>query len=281
MSDVCAEITERIMSAMSDGKLPPWRQSWANGRAPLSLPVNAKTSKPYQGINITLLWLACQDSPYWATEKVWKELGADIREGETPTEICFQTFLARGEKKVPFTRIYPVYNLSQVYGCDLLRDIPIPNPDYAIADRMVENSGANIVVHPTNACYDMEEDKIYCPRMERFGTLAAYYTTKLHELGHWTGHRTRLNRTFGHDKKSREYAFEEMVAELTSCFLSASLNLPEALEGMPNHASYIASWLSIMKEDNRAVMKAASSAQKAMQYLLRFVEGREECRQAC
>lgn len=262
--DTYAEVTQTIVAALDKG-VPPWRKPWGEAQ-PMFLPMNAKTKKPYQGINVMLLWLQAKPSPFWATKKTWQQLGATIAE-ESPTEIYFYTFFAKGEKRLPFLRAYDVYNLSQVLGCDHLRKTNNVI-DYAPADAVISMSKAKFVVS-RNACYDPLEDIICFPEKSQFVSTAAYYTTKLHELSHWTGHRSRLNRTFNNNRQSKEYAYEELIAELASCFLAASLQIPEALSEMPNHASYLAEWLSILKEDTRAIFRAASAAQKVTRYLHR------------
>jgi len=230
------------------------------------LPLNAKTKKPYQGINITLLWLEDRFSPYWATKKVWQELGATILPDETPTEIYFCAFATH-----PVFKVYEVFNLTQVRGCDLLRYKKPTVVNFKHADSVFINSCAAIYEDRRNdAYYDCAMDEIHCPCRSCFHKTIGYYTTKLHELAHWTGHFTRLKRVFGRKKDSMEYAYEELVAELTSCFMAASLEIPEALDEMPQHVSYIRSWLAILENDTHAIFRASASAQKATKYLMQF-----------
>src|SRR5579859_1747996 len=229
------QVTDKIVALLKEEKIP-WRRPWGSSEI-MSLPVNAKTKAPYQGINIMLLWLQEQPSPYWATEKVWTDLGAYLIEGELPTRIFFYTFFnGKNNKRVPFLREYNVYNLWQVRGCDYLRMRASTRiqADFAPAEQIITNSQADIRVSK-EAYYDISEDVIYCPPRRHFHSMAGYYTTKLHELSHWTGNAKRLNRVFGVARKTPEYAFEELIAELSSCFLSAYLEIPEALDEMPQH----------------------------------------------
>jgi antirestriction protein ArdC len=111
------------------------------------------------------------------------------------------------------------------------------------------------------------------PARSRFHTRSGYYTTKLHELIHWTGHPKRKKRTDPKnpkhfDKKSEEYAAEELVAELGSCFLLAHLGLPEHLDEMPNHASYIDHWIKLLQDDDRAIWRAAAKAGGAVTFII-------------
>jgi len=176
---------------------------------------------------------------------------------------------------VPFLRTYDVYNLYQVRGCNYLRRKKRGFVDFAPADDLVKSSRA-IVRTATIACYDIVNDVIFCPHKDNFVSRIGYYTTILHELAHWTGGKSRLKRIFGINKETTAYAFEELVAELTSCFLAANLEIPEALEQMPQHASYVKTWLALLQDDTRAIFKAASAAQRATKYLL---EG-QSCRRA-
>lgn len=262
MKNLYESITSRLLSEMEKGVLP-WRRPWEQGRMTIQVPMNAKTRKPYQGINVLLLWLQARSSPYWATKNTWAEIGATVKD-EVPTEVAFYVFR---KGKAPFSKTYEVYNLEQVSGCDNLRDATTNQYSPGAAEQLIQNTRANIVANAPSAWYDMVEDTIYCPSREQFPTGTAYDSTRLHELGHWTGHRSRLHRVFGSDKRSNEYAFEELIAELTSCFVAAEMNMETDL---PNQASYMQSWLNIMHADSAAILRAASAAQKASKYILAY-----------
>jgi len=269
--EVYQNVTERIMTVMKQGCLP-WRTPWSSTdirTKPTKLPLNVKTNRPYNGVNTTLLWVCGFDSPYWGTEKTWIKTGASVKVGEIPTTIFFTGFRERSGERMAFFRNFDVYNLDQVEGLDHLRGDALYVEDYSPADELVKNSKARIV-DSQNAVYDVGEDTIYRPPNTRFKHMVSYYTTLLHELSHWTGHKVRLGRTFGRSKDTPEYAAEELVAELATSFVAARLEIPERLAEMPNHASYIRSWLNALAEDNKAFFRAASQAQKAANYLMRY-----------
>lgn len=265
MKTICVyeDITNKIVESLHKG-VRPWKQPW--GGCQMSLPVNVDTRKPYQGINILLLWLANQDSPYWGTQKTWQRLGGTVQDAN-PTQIYFWMFFNGRNGRVPFLRSYEVYNLTQIRGCDDLRRNPDHVVDFTPAENVITKNEVR-VREAKKAYYDIGNDTVFCPPRRFFESVAGYYTTKLHEVAHWTGHASRLNRVFGRDKASPEYAYEELVAELTSCFLASALLIPEALEEMPNHVSYVRDWLRILNDDPRAIFRAASLAQKATTYLL-------------
>ena len=130
-------------------------------------------------------------------------------------------------------------------------------------------AGARIVEGGTRAFYRKSDDQVTLPDRFRFKVAEEFYATGLHELTHWTGHESRLDRIWGKRFGDEAYAFEELVAEMGSAFLSAKLGL----QGELQHANYIGGWLKILKQDDRALIKAASQAQKAFEYLHALVEG--------
>ena len=117
----------------------------------------------------------------------------------------------------------------------------------------------------SRACYVPSRDEIHLPERQRFQSEANFYATACHELIHWSGHPKRLARDFSGRYGEQSYAFEELVAELGSAYLGAALGLNGVLEG---HARYIDRWLKVLKQDKRAIFKAASLASQAQDYLL-------------
>jgi len=106
------------------------------------------------------------------------------------------------------------------------------------------------------------------PPLARFTTHAAFYATLLHEVAHWTGHERRLHRPMGGTFGTPSYAREELTAEITSAFLCADFALPGDLQ----HPEYIGSWLQVLRDDNRAVFRAAREARQAVAYLYALTE---------
>jgi antirestriction protein ArdC len=269
------EITMKVIHAMKCGVMP-WCRPYGEkrvGSAPLlTLPRNAKTGKAYKGINVMLLMMGGYPSPYWATEKTWSEMGGVVKEGETGTDIIFTKHYAAlySTTRRYFVRSYKVYNFRQVDGCGWLTEDAPYELDYRPAESLLTNAG--IVFRESHrAYYSAWEDVVFLPSQDCFKSLPGYYSTKLHEAIHWTGNKRRLNRKIVGEPDSEEYAEEEIVAELGSAFLAAHLNIPACVDEIPNHASYIKSWLARLERgDNLAIFKASAAAQKAVTYLLKF-----------
>jgi len=292
-NDLYATITQKIIEQLEDGT-PPWRRPWAVQGT--GLPSNASTGKHYRGINILLLWLAAEnngwDSSLFGTFRQWKELGGHVNRGEKGTRIVFWNVQSKtviddqtGEEKeerFPFARAYTVFNLEQCGGDALDRfRARLPEStfvDYEPAEKLIEATGADIRFGGGRAFYDRLGDHIKVPRKETFESAAGYYSTVLHELTHWTGHPTRLNRL---EKLVRfadsSYAMEELVAEMGASFLTAALGVPY-LPDEDQSAAYIGNWLKVLKNDSKAIFTASTAASAAADFVMSFagVEAGEE-----
>ena len=121
----------------------------------------------------------------------------------------------------------------------------------------------------------MAGDYIQVPERGQFNSQADYYATALHELGHWTGHPSRLNREMSSDIHSEAYAKEELVAEMASMFVSAETGIPQTQEHFDNHAAYVDYWVKAVKEDPNALFRAVNQAQKASEEILKYERVRE------
>jgi antirestriction protein ArdC len=278
-------ITEQIAAAIAAGaprfEMPWHRQGTGNG-----LPVNALTGSAYNGINIVALWVAAQlrgfTSSMWATYRQWAELKCQVRKGEKGTVIVFYRKVEStqpetgGEGEEPEVRLvaraFWVFNANQV---DNWRD---PEPDEVSAFERIERAetfirtvGAEIHEGWADACYFPHADYIQMPPRSAFVGSAtsdpaeAYYATLLHELTHWTGHKSRLDRNFAKPFGDEAYAMEELVAELGAAFLCARLGITN--EPRPDHAAYVNSWLRVLGNDRRAIFIAAGKATAAVEYL--------------
>jgi antirestriction protein ArdC len=169
-------------------------------------------------------------------------------------------------------KTYTVFNLDQVEGTHLDRfrvghgfaNDTDPMVTFEAADRLIEKSQARIFYGGNRAYYNRAEDFIQVPLREQF-VAAEYYETVLHELIHWTEHADRLD----WNRKEEGYAMGELIAEMGSCFLASELGIPNA-ETLPNHASYLQSWLQAMKNDHKFIFEAAKQANKATDYILSF-----------
>src|SRR5665213_1389374 len=282
-NNIAEEITNRILADLEKGVMPwekPWKAGWG-----LPLPVNASTGKHYRGINVLVLWDEAVkrgfSSPSWVTYNQAKALKGNVRKGEKGCGVVFYKRLAKTkslnlsdevmveQQTFWILRTYTVFNLDQVEGLDHLKVKPETiEPFSAIeeAEGLLVDSGAEIHhAAQDRAFYDRKGDCITLPLKESFKTPEGYYGTALHELTHWTGHETRLNREFGKWFGDQAYAFEELVAEMGAAFICVSCGIPYDTQ----HASYINDWIRILKGNKRAIFTAAAKAQTAMDYILK------------
>lgn len=286
--DVQAEITNTIIEAIEAGQANgtfqmPWHAVAGEG-----VPVNAVTRQPYHGMNVLFLSFEAQQRKWpnqWASFQQWKEHGASVRKGEHGVPIAFyspvqiqdveedtqgnKTFVV---KTIPVFRYSTVFNIAQVDNPP-----PVPPPPRALvnpiekAEEFINATKADIRYEGNRAYFSSAHDYIQIPKREAFiGTKTispteAFYSTVLHELCHWTGAKTRLNRDLNNRFGDEAYAAEELVAGIGEAFACAELGItPELRE---DHVQYVASWLKILKADKRAIFTAAAAASRAVEYL--------------
>lgn len=283
-NDVYTRITNRIIEDLENG-VKTWTKPWnaANTEGRILLP-KRHNGQSYQGINILSLWSSAMDQGFasatWMTFKQAKELGGNVIKGEKGSLVVYANTLSRTEEndqgeeielQIPYMKGYSVFNVEQIEGLpETYYDKPEPldNPVQRIdhADKFFSATGALIHNGGDRAYYAVGPDHIKLPYIETFRDAESYYATLAHEMTHWTRHPDRLDRSFGRKTWGDEgYAQEELVAELGAAFLSADLGL--ALEDRQDHSAYIASWLKVLKDDNRAIFRAAAHAQRAVNYL--------------
>jgi antirestriction protein ArdC len=284
-TDVYEKITQRIVEELGNGVRPwlrPWNAEHAAGRITRPLRANGI---PYQGINVLMLWGECvakgYAAPIWMTFKQALEFGGHVRKGEKGSLVVYADRFTRTEtdkdtgqdveRQIPFLKGYTVFNAEQVEGLPdrfYAKAEPRLDPVQRItkADAFFAALRADIRHGGNRAFYCPSDDHVQMPPFEAFGDAESYYATLAHECTHWTKAKPRLDRDFGQKRWADQgYAMEELVAELGAAFLCADLDLtPEPRE---DHASYIASWLKVLKSDKRAVFTAASHAQRAADYL--------------
>jgi antirestriction protein ArdC len=278
-------VTAKIVEDLEQGVRPwlrPWNAEHAAGRITRPLRGNGI---PYRGINVVMLWSEAvakgYAAPIWMTFKQAIELKASVRKGEKGSLVVYadkitrtETDAATGEESecaIPFMKGYTVFNVEQIEG--------LPEHYYAKAEPRTDTvqrleraesffaaTGATVRHGGTMAYYAAGSDHVQMPPFETFRDAESYYATLAHETTHWTKHKSRLDRDFGRKRFGDEgYAMEELVAELGSAFLSADLDItPEVRE---DHASYVASWLKVLKNDKRAIFTAAGHAQRAADFL--------------
>jgi antirestriction protein ArdC len=279
-------ITAAIVERLEAGTRP-WVQPWTG--ASVSRPLRA-CGTPYQGINVLWLWMAAEAaghaSPFWMTYRQSQLLGGQVRKGERGTVgIFYRAYQAEeahesDEDAGPRTRrvlkSFTLFNACQIDGLPS-RFFPEPRPlppgterDVAL-DAFFAAVPARVRHWGAEAYYSPGLDQVTMPEAGLFRDLDHYRATLAHELSHWTGHESRLARQMGGRFASDAYAMEELVAELSSAMLGAELGLP--VDHLDHHASYLASWLKVLKADSRAILTVAAKGEEAASLLLRLGRG--------
>lgn len=283
--DVYEIVTAAILAKLAEGTIP-WRRSWSGG---YESPKNLKSGKAYRGINVFLLGLRGYASPWWVTFKQARDLGGSVRKGEKGSRVVLWRWIekekADGTKdRFPLLRYYTVFNVEQ---CELPEGkVPVPVAEalealepVAAAEKIVAEMPNPPVVHHRGSqpCYRPKSDEVEVPEIERFESAEEYHSTLFHELGHATGHGSRLDRSevtgaicFGSD----DYSNEELVAEMTAAFLCGRAGIEQAT--IANSAAYIDHWRRKISDDPKLVVTAAARAQKAADYILGETAKKEE-----
>ena len=292
--DVYERITARIVADLERG-VRPWVQPWQSGAGKVVRPLRFN-GVPYAGINVLMLWSVAYEcgyaSPFWMTFKQALDLGGAVRKGEKGSLVVYANRVTKTEttdageeieREIPFMRGYTVFSTDQIDGLPEHYyakqpprfDNPVQRIDHAEA--FFAATGADIRQRGGRAFYRQDGDFVQVPPIEAFPDAEEFYSTLAHEMTHWSKTPQRLNRDFGRKRWGDEgYAMEELVAELGAAFLCADLDLvpgagAEVREDA--HASYINSWLKVLKGDKRAIFTAASHAQRAADFLHSFQPG--------
>ncbi len=287
MGDIRAEVTDRIIALMEqDGGVPPWRKSWSSG----GLQWNASSGSYYKGINQQILLMTGHSDGRWLTYKQAEGMGVQVRKGERGTHIVKMVEVSRRQAaqeadaggevlaedgtKALVMRSYTVFNACQIDG---LAPLPERECNVSCADAVeqivfgLQNTGLKVNFgQGFQPCYIPRTDEVRCPPVSEFETLEDFHATVLHECaGHGSQAMKRLAMMtidpprFG----SAEYARLELVAELVSAQLGAELGLPMGPSLIQSHASYLTSWLQVLKGDKNEIFRAAANAQKICDYV--------------
>jgi antirestriction protein ArdC len=281
------EVTDSIIKMLEDG-VAPWQKPWEGA----AMPFNPTTERSYRGGNAVHLLATGigreYADPRWMTYKQAADQGWQVRKGEKGTHIEFWEVKGRSNERdaAPdqsgaesptqetgqrlIHRIYTVFNAKQIDG------IPEHQPKnrtpfeaVQVGERILANSGARIKHDQLDsAFYNRRSDSIHLPPKKAFKDAPGYYGTALHELAHWTGHPSRLNRSTLSDSYrfgDLNYAKEELRAELASVFMAAELGVPH---NPANHAAYVDSWIKSLREDKNEIFRAAHEASTATDFVL-------------
>lgn len=270
------EITEKIIIDLEKGTAP-WVKPWAS-----SLPQNFKSKRPYSGLNFLRLMMIHDEenysSPYWLTFKQVDAMKGTVKKGSKGVPVFYVGNIKKTEevdgesvdKEFFFLKTYFVFNLDQTNYIKKpeVREIKISED----IETFIGSIPADISYESMDtAGFSPSTDKIKIPTRSKFKDDDNYYATVFHELAHWTGHKSRLDRNLDTKFGNESYAFEELVAELSAAFLCARFGV----KGQLQHTAYIGSWIKILENNYKAIQKAASLAQKAMSFLLKFNEKEE------
>jgi antirestriction protein ArdC len=286
--DIAQEITDAVIAQMESSNDPWENPSNATG----GMPRNAIKGNMYHGVNPFILWHTAQTRGYsanlWATFKQWKGVGAKVKKGQNKangcggTRIVFFKFFRKVDEKTGLTKSFPLTKFYTVFNIDQCEDVPEKYQAGAIFPELSDEEriagaeeffsqlekGSTVTVKEggTSACYVPSLDEVRVPNFRDYKSPEGYYSTKAHEHGHSTGHKSRLDRieAFGNRFGSSAYAYEELVAEMTAAFACAHLGIKRNLQ----HPEYLSHWIKVLKGDKKALFTAASQARKAMIWLL-------------
>jgi len=274
--DLYQEVTDKIIAALEAGTAP-WQRPWT-ALAEFGTPHNGITGRHYNGINTVLLFLEAQargfaDSRYM-TFKQASEAGFKIRKGAKSIPVYFFKKLEveerdpdTGESKtkgIPYLTEYRVFNAQDIEG------IPVPataNHHWEpidVMEKLVKRLGVEIQYGGNRAFYDVTKDNIRLPLRGQYPSKEAFYGTLAHEIAHWTGAPSRLNRQFGRFG-DEAYSREELRAEIGAAMLAAQYGVPTSIE---DHSAYVSSWIKALKNDKREIFRAASDASKIVTFLI-------------
>lgn len=291
-------VSERFLKALEENP-KEWKKGWeysSTGR-----PFNIATNSLYSGVN--LFWLKQQEldkgynDPRWATFKQIQDNGWKLQKGSKGEKVEYWMPIDRkegrslswneykniedkderlddnSERYIIRCKIFTVFNASQIEGAvefELKQIYNDVSPDIIIEKI---STGMNVLIeefpNSRRAYYSLNEDKIHMPLHTQFKNDYAYSSTALHELGHSTGHRSRLNRKLDNSFGTESYAFEELVAEITSCFMSEYVESPMTEDFMKNHEAYVQSWANEIRNNKNYLFKAITEADKASNYMIK------------
>jgi len=288
------EFAEQLIEDLKKG-VAPWQKPWGPGE--LHPPLNPVSGTVYSGINRVMLSRKGYEDPRWMSLKQANSLDCRVRKGEKAQTIVYWQFskeepvrddsgkpvldgegnqvMEKVELARPFVRFSSVFHVSQLEG-----NIPPLDPTATgrawdpnqKAEAILENSGAVIKHNQRDrAFYSSRTDEICLPPQDHFPSADGYYATALHELGHWTGHPSRMNREFG-PFGSEPYAREELRAEIASWMLGQDLGTGH---DPGQHLSYVDSWISVLEKDPYEIVRACRDAEKIKQHVLGMEQQQE------
>lgn len=291
-TNLYSEITDKIIAELEGGRLP-WVQPWdaSTTTAPLGVPKNASTGQTYSGINTLILWGAVIQHGFpgqaWLTFRQALSLGGNVRKGERGTTVVYaDRFTPEDERQrardtgeeaqaIPFLKRFTVFNAAQCENLpeDIAAAAPLPEPGLIEpkVEALIAASEIDFRIGGNRAFYVPVHDYLMVPPPQAFFEPINWHRTALHECSHASGASHRLNRDLSGSFGTKKYAFEELVAEISAAFCCASLGIVPTVR----HADYIGAWIDTMRADNRVIVRAASQASKAADWLLAHLPEQE------
>ena len=280
------KVAEKLIEALKQGTAP-WQKPWQPGESNAFIPHNPTTGQRYRGINMIQLMAQERDDPRWMTYNQAKDIGAQVRRGEHGTQVQYWKFTEQQDKtdengkpvldkdgqpvkeevRLERPKVFSatVFNASQIDGLPPLQRREQAWDANERAEGILNASGADIRHGGQDkAFYRPSSDSIHLPDKAQFPEASGYYATALHELGHWTGHPSRLARDLSHPFGSEGYAKEELRAEIASMIVGDDLGIGH---DPSQHAAYVGSWIKALQDDPMEVFRAASDAEKIHGYL--------------
>ncbi|WP_020405856.1 zincin-like metallopeptidase domain-containing protein [Hahella ganghwensis] len=280
-------VAENLIEQLKAGTAP-WQRPYEPGGQGI-LPVNPTTGKRYKGINAIHLMGQGREDSRWMTYNQAKSVGAQVRKGETGTAVQYWKFTEEQNKldgngkpvlddsgkavketvKLERPRVFfaTVFNAEQIDGLPKIERKEQAWDAIERADHILQASGASISHGSDMPFYRPSTDSIHMPDKAQFPSADKYYATALHELGHWTGHPSRLDRDLSHPFGSEGYAKEELRAEIASMVLGDELSLGR---DPGQHAAYVKSWVRVLENDPLEIFRAAAEAEKISEFVLSF-----------
>jgi antirestriction protein ArdC len=277
-TDLYTRITAEIIAAIEAGA-GEFKMPWHHTGTSIARPTNIASGKGYRGVNILALWVAAEIARYengvWGTYRQWQALEAQVRKGERGTTVVLWKQSRpdsdndddenRPTRRI-FARAFTVFNVAQVDGYQPEPVALLPERErVARAEAFIGNLGIETVFGGPNAFYRPATDTVHMPDFGYFHEAAGFYGSWIHETGHASGAKHRLDRDLSGRFGSASYALEEISVEILSGMILADLGI--AHHPRPDHAAYVASWLRVLKDDPRAIFTAASKAQQAADWM--------------
>lgn len=303
-SDTAKEIADIFIKALEEETLP-WHSGFDKFR--YIPPFNPANGTVYQGMNsfnfALKSFMRGYTDPRFMTMSQANELGGKVKKGEhciwgfnfKPTQVLVKDEEGnpilddKGQKQyreMMFPKPFMVFNVEQFEGLNLPKIPEIEQPDHKWtpderAENLLKESKANISNELTCLVphYNLSSDKITLPLKNQYHEPTEYYSTALHELSHWTGHSSRLNRDFSKDKNTQKYAREELRAEIGSAMICMMLGITPKIS--ENNKAYIKSWISHLKEEPKEILRACGDAEKITDYIMKFDPEYVKTKEAC